>query len=164
MTGKASNCLILFRSIISSVVTTLIAFAICCAFVGVLFVVLTLPVGAGVDVAELPAVGAAEPTELVWLVDGASAALAVAVVSGVETVVTLDVAEAVAVLVVAAAGEDTTLVGFRGLTGLIGDCTFVGFVTLFVQVFELVTHTPDHIGEPYGSGHADVCDCVIEPV
>lgn len=148
MIGKASNCFIVFFSIISSVVTTFIVLAICCALVGVVFVVFTLAVGAGVDVAELAGAGAVEPPELVGLVDGASAALAVAVVSCVEALVTLDAAETVAILVVAAAGEDTTLVGFRGLTGLTGDCTFVGFVTLFTQVFDVVTQLPDQIGEP----------------
>jgi hypothetical protein len=120
--------------------------AICCALVGAVF---TLTVGAGVDVAELGVVvGALEPPELVWLVAGASALGAVDVVSGVETVVTLDVAETVAVLVVAAAGEDTTLVGLSGLIGLTGLVTFVGFVTLFTHVLEVVVQTPGHIGEP----------------
>jgi hypothetical protein len=135
---------------ISSVVTTLTALAICCALVGVaVVVVFALPVGAGVDVAELGVVvGALEPPELVWLLDGALAGLSVGVEAGVETVVTLDVAEAVTVLVVAAAAEDTTLVGLSGLIGLTGLVTFVGFVTLFTHVLEVVVQTPGHIGEP----------------
>jgi hypothetical protein len=147
--GKASNCLILFFSMISSVVITLTVLAICCALVGVDVVVFALPVGAGVDVAELGVVvGALEPPELVWLLDGALAGLSVGVETCVETVVTLDVAEAVTVLVVAAAGEDTTLVGLSGLIGLTGLVTFVGFVTLFTHVLEVVVQTPGHIGEP----------------
>ena len=130
---------------ISKVVTTLTAFAICCALVGAVVVVFTLTVGAGVDVAGLVAAGALEPAELVG---DASALEPAGVVSGVETVVTLDVGEAIAVLVAAAAGEDTTLVGFSGLTGLTGLDTLVGFVTLFTQVFDVVVHTPGHIGEP----------------
>lgn len=57
----------------------------------------------------------------VLVVAGALAGLSVDEVTGVETVVTLDVGEAVTVLVAAAAGEDTTLVGFSGLMGLTGD-------------------------------------------
>ena len=88
----------------------------------VLVFVFALPVGAGVDVAELVlVVWALEPPELVVFVAGALAGLSIDEVAGVETVVTLDVGEAVTVLVAAAAGEDTTLVGFSGLMGLTGD-------------------------------------------
>lgn len=152
ITGKASNCLMLLRSMISSVVTTRMALAICCALVAAagVFVVFTLAVGAGVDVAELAGAGAVEPPELVWLVVvvDASTLESAGVVAGVETDVTLDVAEAVTVVVVAAAAEDTTLVGLRGLMGLTGLVTFVGLVTLFTHVLEVVVQLPDHKGEP----------------
>lgn len=154
MIGNASNCLMLLRSIISIVVTTLTALAICCALVvAAVVLVFTLAVGAGVDVAGLVVCGALEPPELVG---DASTLLSACVVAGVEALGTTDVGEAVTVFVVAAAGEDTTLVGLRGLTGLAGDCTLVGFVTDLTHVFEVVIHTPDQIGEPYGSGHVDV--------
>lgn len=133
------------------VVTTLTTLATCCALVvAPLVFVFTLAVGAGVDVAELAGAGAAEPPELVWLVVvvDASTDESAGVVAGVETVGTADVADTVAVFVVTAAAEDTTLVGLRGLTGLTGLVTFVGFVTLFTHVFEVVVQTPDHIGEP----------------
>ena len=110
--------------------------------------VFALPVGAGVDVAELVVDGALEPPELVWLVDGASAVVAAGVEAGVETDVTLDVTEAVAVIVVAAAGKDTTLVGLSGLIGLTGLVTLVGLVTLFTQMFDVVVQTLGQIGEP----------------
>ena len=124
--------------------------AICCDLVvAPVEFVFTLAVGAGVDVAELVVAGALEPPELVWLVDGASAVLPTGVVSCVETDVTLDVAETVAILVVATAGEDTTLVGLSGLIGLTGDCTFVGFVTLFTHVFNVVVQTLAQIGRAH---------------
>lgn len=147
MIGKASNCLMLLRSMISNVVTTRMVLAICCALVvapvGVVLV-LALVVGAGADVAELAGAGATEPSELVG-----------------DALVELEVTDTVAVLVTAAAGEDTTLAGFSGLTGLVG---FVGFVTLLTHVLELVVQAPGQIGEPYGSGHVEVCDCVMDPV
>lgn len=143
--GKASNCLILFFSNISRVVTTLMALAICCALVVVVGVFVFTLGWAGVDVTELAGAGAVEPAELVG---DASTLEPAGIVSGVEAVVTADVGDAIAVLVAAAAGEDTTLVGFRGLTGLTGDCTFVGLVTLFTHVFEVVVHTPGHVGDP----------------
>jgi len=143
--GKASNCLMLFLSIISKVVTTLTALAICCALVVVVDVFVFALGWTGVDVAELAGVGAPEPAELVG---DASTLEPAGIASGVEALVTLDVGDAIAVLVVATAGEDTTFVGFSGLTGLTGDCTFVGFVTLLTQVFEVVVHAPDQIGDP----------------
>lgn len=123
--------------------------AICCALVVAPVVVVVvldfaLVVGAGADVAELAGAGAPEPSELVG-----------------DALVELVVTDTVAVLVTAAAGEDATLAGFNGLTGLVG---FVGFVTLFTHVFEFVVQAPGQIGEPYGSGHVEVCDCVMDPV
>lgn len=125
--------------------------AICCALVvAPVFVVVVVVLGfalvvwAGADVAELAGAGAVEPSELVW-----------------DALVELVVTDTVAVLVTAAAGEDTTLAGFSGLTGLVG---FVGFVTLLTHVLELVVQAPGQIGEPYGSGHVEVCDCVMDPV
>jgi hypothetical protein len=146
MIGNASNCLMLFFSIISNVVTTLMVLAICCALVAVVLV-FALVVWAGADVAELAGAWASEPSELVW-----------------DALVELEVADAVAVLVAAAAGEDTALAGFNGLMGLTGLITFVGFVTLFTHVFEFVVQAPGQIGEPYGSGHVEVCDCKMDPV
>ena len=147
MIGKASNCLILFCWIISNVVTILTVLAICCALVGAAVVVVAFApaAGAGVDVAGLVVCGALEPPELVG---DASALEPAGVVSGVETGCATDVGEAVTVLVVAAAAEDTTLVGLSGLIGLTGLVTFVGFVTLFTHVLEVVVQTPGHIGEP----------------
>ena len=156
MIGKASNCLMLFLSMMSRVVTMRTVLAICCALVAA--PVFALVVGAGVDVAELAGAGAVEPPELVG---GASAPEPAGVVSGVKAVGATDVADTVAVLVTAAAGEDTTLAGFSGLTGLVG---FVGFVTLLTHVLEFVVQAPGQIGEPYGSGHVEVCDCVMDPV
>lgn len=145
MIGKASNCLMLFFSIMSRVVTMRMVLAICCALVVVVVVLdFALVVGAGADVAELAGAGAPEPSELVG-----------------DALVELVVTDTVAVLVTAAAGEDTTLAGFNGLTGLVG---FVGFVTLLTHVLEFVVQAPGQIGEPYGSGHVEVCDCVMDPV
>jgi hypothetical protein len=144
MIGNASNCLMLFLSIMSRVVTMRMVLAICCALVVVVVLLFALVVGAGADVAELAGAGAVEPSELVG-----------------DALVELVVTDTVAVLVTAAAGEDTTLAGFSGLTGLVG---FVGFVTLFTHVLEFVVQAPGQIGEPYGSGHVEVCDCVMDPV
>ena len=95
--------------------------------------------------AELPVAGALASPEVVWFGVGALTLVSVDVVSCVEAVGATDVGEAVTVLVVATAGEDTTLVGLRGLTGLVG---FVGLVTLLTQVLLVVTQFPDHVGEP----------------
>ena len=123
----------LFCWMISNVVIIFTVLTICCDFA---------PVGAGVDVAGLVVDGALEPPELVG---DALALESAGVVSCVEAGCATDVGEAVTVLVVATAGEDTTLVGLSGLTGLVG---LVGFVTLLTQVFDVVVQFPDHIGEP----------------
>jgi hypothetical protein len=149
--GKTLYCVMLFVSMMFMADSNCTRATICCVLVvaPVVVVVLlfALVVGAGADVAELAGAGTSEPSELVW-----------------DALVELEVTDTVAVLVAAAAGEDTTLAGFSGLTGLTGLITFVGFVTLLTHVFEVVVQTPGQIGEPYGSGHVEVCDCMMYPV
>jgi hypothetical protein len=75
------------------------------------------------DGAELAGVGTDEPSVVVWLLG--------AVVWG-----------AIALGV----GVVNTLVGFNGLTGETGLVMFVGLVSDFVQVLDVVTHVPLHVG------------------
>ena len=56
-----------------------------------------------------------------------------------------------------------TLVGFAGLTGDTGLVTFVGLVTDFTQVLDVVTQGC-HTGLPYGSGHVEERVWVMLPV
>lgn len=143
--GKMLYCVILFVSMMFMADSICTRATICCVLVVAPGVFIFTLGWAGVDVAELAGAGAPEPPELVG---DASTLEPAGIVSGVEALVTLDVGDAIAVLVVATAGEDTTFVGFSGLTGLTGDCTFVGLVTLLTHVFEVVVHTPDQVGDP----------------
>jgi len=54
-------------------------------------------------------------------------------------------------------------IGLAGFTGLTGDVGLVGLLRDFTHVLDVVTQA-DHTGLPYGSGHVDVCVCVIDPV
>ena len=81
----------------------------------------------------------------VWVVSEFWAVVGVSTIAGEDGVVGTDVLEVWVVcvgVVTTAAVWLTTLVGFAGLIGLIGDRTFVGFVTLFTQVFVVVVHKP----------------------
>lgn len=52
----------------------------------------------------------------------------------------------------------TDTVGIAGANvALIGDVGFVGLLTNFTQLFEVVCQTFDHTGLPYGSGQLLVC-------
>ena len=56
-----------------------------------------------------------------------------------------------------------TLVGFTGLIGLTGLATFVGLVTDFTQLFDVVAQGC-HTGLPYGSGHIEERVWIMLPV
>ena len=113
--------------------------------------VFTFTFGAAVDVAEFVAAGAVEPPELVdeLLVSVGPDVVVIVIVSlelpatAAATGFAVGVEDAVTVFVVAPAGEDTTLVGLRGLIGLTGLDTLVGFVIDFTHVFAVVIQFPD---------------------
>jgi hypothetical protein len=118
--------------------------------------------GADVDGTDPAAVGADDVAVLVWLlvVWVASEFWAVgwvSTVAGEDGVVWTDVLEVGVVVGL------TTLVGFAGLTGLTGDCTFVGLVTLFTHVFVVVVQAPI-TGCPYGLGHVEERVWIMLPV
>jgi len=50
-------------------------------------------------------------------------------------------------------------IGFKGLTGLIGEVTLFTFTAVILQVSNIVDHEVQ-VGEPYGSEHIEVlCSC-----
>ena len=90
---------------------------------------------------------------VVWVISELDAKLWVDTVAGEDWVVWTDVFE----------GWLNTPDGFAGLTGLTGEATLVGFVTLFTHVFVVVVHPPI-TGSPYGLGHVEERIWVMLPV
>jgi hypothetical protein len=97
--------------------------------------------------AELTAVGALEPSVVVWEL---CTELVVGAVTVEDWVVRADVLE-------------VGLAGFRGLTGDTGLATFVGLVIDFTQVLDVVTQGC-HTGFPYGFGHVEERVWIMLPV
>ena len=98
------------------------------------------------DGAELTAVGALNPSVVVWLL---CTELVVDAITAEDWVVRADVL--------------VGLAGFSGLTGDTGLATFVGLVIDFTQVLDVVTQGC-HTGLPYGSGQEEIRVWMIEPV
>ena len=98
------------------------------------------------DGTELTAVGALNPSVVVWEL---CTELVVGAVTVEDWVVRADVL--------------VGLAGFSGLTGDTGLATFVGLVIDFTQVLDVVTQA-DHTGFPYGFGHVEERVWIMLPV
>ena len=106
--------------------------------------VLTFILGVWVGVAVVGAVDGAVPFASVWAVDdGAELTL---FWTDEPSVVVWLLGAVVVCTVAVGVGVANALVGFTGLTGDTGLLTFVGFVTDFTQVFDVVVHVPLHVG------------------
>ena len=128
-------------------------------------------VGADCCGAELAGLWALDPPVLVWLLDVEGAVVVsvdvvgalISTVAGAEGVVWTDVLEVFVVVVCVVVAVAVGLVGFTGLIGLTGDDTFVGFVTDFTQLLDVVAQGC-HTGCPYGSGHVEERVWIMLPV